>query len=108
MEIIFPFLKRLADNVRLCRPAKAALVTAADDTNQRSKRKNRITMKLSEVILQLQKIAEQGDARKDADVQLEGNALEEGGYEAPNSLLGLYTMDTEENLHVILCKDPLT
>jgi hypothetical protein len=66
-------------------------------------------MKLSKVISELQKIADQGDDWKDAEVELEGQVLEgegsSGGHGAPSSILGFDALDFGSHLLVVLTKE---
>ena len=62
-------------------------------------------MKLSEMIAQLQKIADQGDDWKDAEVELDGTEEENYANGGPSSIVDIQSMDFGDHLSVFISKE---
>ena len=65
-------------------------------------------MKLSKVISELQKIADQGSDWKDAGVKLGGTAGENNARERPSSISDIESLDFGDHLSVLITKEELT
>jgi len=62
-------------------------------------------MKLSKVILELQKIADQGDDWKDAEVELDLTEEENYANGGPSSIANIQSLDFGDRLGVFISKE---